>query len=386
MSKISITVNGALRHAEVEPRTQLAAVLRDRLHLTGTHLACEQGVCGACTVLVDGKPIRSCITYAHANDGAVIETIEGFQADPIMTALRRAFTENHALQCGFCTPGMIITARDIVLRLDQADEKRIRHELSGNICRCTGYVGIVRAIAEVIGQRLASGACAPHPPAAILPRAPLRPFALSRERAASGVTEAASTLKGVSVQDGWTVVDKRVALEHPAAAVWSLFSDIERVARCIPGAQVESVEGDAFVGSVSIKFGPIKASFLGKGTRRIDAPGSVGVIDAQGGDANGQSNIRGQLTYRLTPGADDRATIVDLRLRFQIKGLLAQFNRPDLVESFVDVLLAQFAAACDATIAGRETAPVRQMNAIALVASVVRQRIRRLFAPSASRR
>ncbi len=101
---------------------------------------------------------------------------------------------------------------------------------------------------------------------------------------------------------------------------------------------------------------------------------------------NGQSNIRGQLTYRLTPAADDRATIVDLRLRFQIKGLLAQFNRPDLVESFVDILLAQFAAACDATIAGRETAAVGQMNAIALVASVIRQRIWRLFASSASRR
>jgi carbon-monoxide dehydrogenase small subunit len=386
MTKISITVNGELRHAEVEPRTQLAAVLRDRLHLTGTHLACEQGVCGACTVLVDGKPIRSCIAYAHANDGAVIETIEGFQADPIMTVLRQAFAENHALQCGFCTPGMIITARDIVLRLDKADEKRIRHELSGNLCRCTGYVGIVRAIAQAIDQRLAEGVGAPHPPAAILPRAPLRPFALSEGYAASVVTEAAPTLGGVSIRDGWTNVDKRMALEHPAAAVWSLFSDIERVARCIPGAQIESIDGDAFVGSVSIKFGPIKASFLGKGTRRIDAVGRLGVIDAQGGDANGQSHIQGQLTYRLTPAADDRITTVDLRLRFQIKGLLAQFNRPDLVESFLDVLLSQFGAACDATIAGRETAAAGQMNAIALVVSVIRQKIRRLFAPSTSRR
>ena len=384
MSKISITVNGELRHPEVEPRTQLAAVLRDRLHLTGTHLACEQGVCGACTVLVDGQPIRSCITYAHANDGATIETIEGFQDDPIMTALRRAFAENHALQCGFCTPGMIITARDIVLRLDQADEKRIRHELSGNICRCTGYVGIVRAIADVIDQRLAKGACAPHPPAATTPRAPLRPFTLSQDCVASGVMEATPTLAGVSIRDGWTTVDKRMALKHSAAAVWSLFSDVERVARCVSGARIESVEGDAFVGSISIKFGPIKASFLGKGTRRIDAPNGVGVIDAQGGDASGQSNIRGRLTYRLIPSADDRATIVDLQLRFQTKGLLAQFNRPDLVESFVDVLLSQFAAACDATIAGRETAAARQVNAIALVASVVRQKIRRLFAAKPS--
>ncbi len=386
MSKISITVNGELRQPEVEPRTQLAAVLRDKLHLTGTHMACEQGVCGACTVLVDGEPIRSCITYAHAHDGAAIETIEGFQADPIMTALRRAFTENHALQCGFCTPGMIVTARDIVLRLEAADEKRIRHELSGNLCRCTGYVGIVRAIGQVIDQRLASGACAPRPLAARAPRAPLRPFTPAEDRAASGLGEAAPAPAGVSIRDGWTTVDKRLALEHSAAAVWSLFSDIERVARCVPGAQIESIERDAFVGSVSITFGPIKASFQGKGTRRIDATDRVGVIDAQGGDAHGQSNVRGQLNYRLIPAADERETIVELRLRFQIKGLLAQFNRPDLVESFADVLLAQFGAACDATIAGRDAAPVRQLNAIALVVSVVRQKVRRLFAPKTRER
>ena len=115
-------------------------------NLTGTHLGCEHGVCGACTVLVDGVPARSCITYAVACDGAEVTTIEGLDDDEIMRELRAAFTREHALQCGYCTPGMLVSARDIVLRLPNADEHDIRVAMSGNLCRCTGYVGIVRAM------------------------------------------------------------------------------------------------------------------------------------------------------------------------------------------------------------------------------------------------
>ena len=103
-------------------------------------------MCGACTVLIDGAPARSCITFAVAANGAEITTLEGFESDPVMDVLREAFAEHHGLQCGFCTPGMLMTGRDILTRLPDADEKRIRLELSGNLCRCTGYVGIVKAI------------------------------------------------------------------------------------------------------------------------------------------------------------------------------------------------------------------------------------------------
>src|SRR4029079_2277008 len=120
-----------------------------------THLRCEQGACGACTVLIDGQPARSCITYTAMCEGAEITTIEGLQDDTVTAALRRAFSEEHGLQCGYCTPGMLVTARDIVLRLPQADPHRVRQELSGNLCRCTGYVGIVRAIMRVVGERRA---------------------------------------------------------------------------------------------------------------------------------------------------------------------------------------------------------------------------------------
>jgi aerobic carbon-monoxide dehydrogenase small subunit len=150
---IALTVNGEAVQAEIAPRQHLADFLRENLHLTGTHLGCEHGVCGACTVMIDGAPARSCITLAVACDGAEIRTVESFDDDPVMAQLRAAFTAEHALQCGFCTPGMLATARDIVTRLPEADEARIRRGLSGNLCRCTGYVGIVRAIARVLAER-----------------------------------------------------------------------------------------------------------------------------------------------------------------------------------------------------------------------------------------
>jgi carbon-monoxide dehydrogenase small subunit len=149
---ISLTVNGKAYTKAVSVRMTLADFLRHELRLTGTHVGCEHGVCGACTIEIDGAPARSCISFAVACDGASVRTIEGFDDDAVMAQLRAAFSAEHALQCGYCTPGMLITARDIVMRIPDADEARIRHELSGNLCRCTGYVGIVRAIKRVLAQ------------------------------------------------------------------------------------------------------------------------------------------------------------------------------------------------------------------------------------------
>ena len=155
MSMIALTVNQRAVQVLAEPRTNLADFVREKLDLTGTHLGCEHGVCGACTVLLDGVPARSCITYAVACEGAEVTTIEGLDEDSVTTELRAAFTREHALQCGYCTPGMLVSARDLVLRLPQADERLIRVGLSGNLCRCTGYVGIVRAVQSVIEARRA---------------------------------------------------------------------------------------------------------------------------------------------------------------------------------------------------------------------------------------
>lgn len=162
MRTITLQVNGQVMAAPAEDRTHLADHLREHLGLTATHIGCEHGVCGACTVELEGAPVRSCITLATACEGLSVRTLEGLADDPLTAQLREAFSAEHALQCGYCTPGMLMTARDIVQRLPLADEARVRHELAGNLCRCTGYRGIVRAILRVLDVR--RGAQVPEGP------------------------------------------------------------------------------------------------------------------------------------------------------------------------------------------------------------------------------
>jgi carbon-monoxide dehydrogenase small subunit len=156
MTAITIELNGVKVVDDVEPRLSLADFLRDRCGLTATHLGCEHGACGACTVMVDGLATRSCLTLAAMSDGRAIFTLEGLRSDPVMSLLRRHFHESHALQCGFCTPGMLIAGRDILQRHVQPDDETVRHELSGQICRCTGYANIIKAIVAA-GEELHRG-------------------------------------------------------------------------------------------------------------------------------------------------------------------------------------------------------------------------------------
>ncbi len=147
MATVSMTVNGKSVSADVEDRTLLVQFLRENLGLTGTHVGCDTSQCGACVVHVDGVAMKSCTMLAAQADGAEVKTIEGLATNGALHPMQEAFHENHGLQCGFCTPGMIMTAVDMVRRLGkQLDEATIRHELEGNICRCTGYHNIVKSI------------------------------------------------------------------------------------------------------------------------------------------------------------------------------------------------------------------------------------------------
>ena len=160
MTALTIELNGVKIADDVEPRLSLADFLRDHCSLTATHLGCEHGACGACTVVLDDMATRSCLSLAVMCDGRKVLTLEGLHSDPAIEVLRRHFHECHALQCGFCTPGMLIMARDILQRHKQPDEPTVRHELSGHICRCTGYAGIVKAIlaaAREIAEKATSG-------------------------------------------------------------------------------------------------------------------------------------------------------------------------------------------------------------------------------------
>jgi carbon-monoxide dehydrogenase small subunit len=143
---ITVTVNGTPYERAVEPRLILADFLRGTLGLTGTHVGCEHGVCGACTVLVDGDSMRSCLLFAVQLDGCSIETVESLGTLNNLSPLQEAFREHHALQCGFCTPGMLMTATDLLRKYPLATDEEIREGLSGNLCRCTGYEHIVAAV------------------------------------------------------------------------------------------------------------------------------------------------------------------------------------------------------------------------------------------------
>jgi len=152
--KITLTLNGGKISHDVEPRETLADFVRDRCGLTATHLGCEHGACGACTVVLDGEVTRACLMLAVMCDGRAVETLEGFRNHPIMEVIRKHFHDCHGLQCGFCTPGMLLMARDILARKPGCDADTVRHELSGQICRCTGYTAIVKSIVSA-GQELA---------------------------------------------------------------------------------------------------------------------------------------------------------------------------------------------------------------------------------------
>lgn len=145
---VHVTINGESRHASVEPRTLLAYFIRDTLGLTGTHVGCDTTSCGVCTVLLDGMPVKSCTVLAVQADNHDIETVEGLEQNGQLHPLQQAFWDNHGLQCGFCTPGMLMTTTALLRNSENITEHEVRRAISGNLCRCTGYVNIVKAVLE----------------------------------------------------------------------------------------------------------------------------------------------------------------------------------------------------------------------------------------------
>jgi carbon-monoxide dehydrogenase small subunit len=326
---IELMVNGEVIKANVEPRMHLGDFVRRELGLTGTHLSCEHGVCGACTLLVDGVPQRSCITFAASCSGARITTVEGYGDDAVMAALRKAFHEHHALQCGYCTPGMLCTARDIVLRLPGPDAKRVRFELAGNICRCTGYVGIVEAIEDVLAQK-AGGTLA-------MPIAQ----AISATAAAANVTDATWTPIEIPTDGEWIEVKQALTLPLGADAAWQRLEDLPLVANCLPGAKITRHEGARAEGVMHITFGPITAAFAMRAELALDGAARQGHMKAEGVDKRSATRVKTLLDYTVT-ALDARRSTVDLTLRFRLAGPLAQFSRAGLVNDYVAELTRLF--------------------------------------------
>jgi aerobic carbon-monoxide dehydrogenase small subunit len=391
MSKVALTVNELPVEAVAEPRTSLADFVRDRLDLTGTHLGCEHGVCGACTVLLDGVPARSCITYAVACDGAAVTTIEGLDDDEITAELRAAFTREHALQCGYCTPGMLVSARDLVLRLPRADEKLVRTGLSGNLCRCTGYVGIVRAVSSVIEQRRRRG-IAPQRDGG---RKVLGPAGAGRSKRdeidrrvrARPTQEPPETIPLVRLIPDFTPANRfeeHFDVAHPSDRVFAALGDIPAVAACLPGVTLRAPPAhDRIEGAIRVGIGPVAATFRGAARVERNPDELSGRIVGIGADQHSRSSTRGEVRYHLTP-LDGGKTRVDLSLGYTLTGILAQAGRPALVRDLAKRLISQFASNLDRMLSGaplpRGDAEPPDLNGLSLVWDLARTRIARWLA------
>jgi carbon-monoxide dehydrogenase small subunit len=385
---LSLTVNGRTISARAEPRTNLADFLRDGLDLTGTHLGCEHGVCGACTILLDGEPARACLTFAVACEGSDVETIEGLDHDEIAAELRAAFTREHALQCGYCTPGMLITARDLVIRLPNADERRVRLGLAGNLCRCTGYVGIVRAVRAVIAERRARG-IAPQAGGAARCIGPVGAGHASTDdlalpagpRARDATPTASSAPVAVTEFTPANSFTQDFTVAYPPDEVFALFGRIEDVARCLPGASITARPGaDSVAGAIRVKIGPIAAAFAGTARITRDEATRSGRIVGAGADAGGRSTTQGMIAYRVADGPSVGTARVELQVGYTLKGALAQFSRPGLVRDLAARITAQFAANLEARLAGKNPASAaRGLNPLSLLIGILRNRIRSWF-------
>ncbi len=366
MKALSLTINGRGVNAQIEPRLNLADFLREHQALTATHVGCEHGVCGACTVWIDGAPARSCITFAAAANGASITTLEGFEKDPVMGLLREAFADNHGLQCGFCTPGMLMTARDIITRLPDADEKRIRLELSGNLCRCTGYVGIVKAIQAAQAAAKTAGYTKPAangrigPVGSHAPATPQdfsqRPVSIAAKPAASAPSENFDAIDWVAVEQQGVELRQSFAVPFPRDQVWSFFADLDQVTRCMPGARLtRPVQSSRAEGEVNVKLGPIVSAFQGVLDVARDNSQFRGTVRGAGRDAKSPSSARAIITYAVqSSGAS--ASQVEVAVKFLLSGALAQFSRSGLVKDVADHLTHLFAQNLEARLSGRPVA------------------------------
>jgi carbon-monoxide dehydrogenase small subunit len=390
VTRIALTVNTRAVEASAEPRTHLADFLRDSLDLTGTHLGCEHGVCGACTLLLDDMPARSCITYAVACDGARITTIEGLDDDEITVELRAAFTREHALQCGYCTPGMLISARDLVLRLATSDERQIRVGLSGNLCRCTGYVGIVRAVRAVIEQRRNRGVL-PIPGAG---RNALGPVGSGhRAHAAASAVAASPAARDEPQHTGNGAIDipdftpEKVFSDQFTVAfspdrVFDVFGDVAQIVACLPGASLTGAPTAQRVeGMIGVKLGPISANFRGAARIERDLENLSGRIVGVGSDARSRSSTQGEICYRLIPVEQGAATRVELSIGYSLRGMLAQIAREGLVRNLAARLTSDFARNLERRLSGAGPDPsakaTQRLDGVALLIDLLRTKLRK---------
>jgi carbon-monoxide dehydrogenase small subunit len=369
--EIAMTVNGSEVTLRVPPRVHLADALRDELGLTGTHLGCEHGVCGMCTVLVDGAAARACLLFAVQCEGAEIVTVEGLGSQEDQHPLQRAFSAHHGLQCGFCTPGMLMSSYDL-LADGAVPPEELPVEMSGVLCRCTGYRGVLAAVADVAAEH-------PHgvpPPRNCRARTfaglggPAAPAASAEETAPPAPVEVRLPSGAPSA-----TVEVRTELGVPVEKVWEVLDDFHRLAACLPGAELVEVLGDGrYRGRATVALGPVKLAFDGL-AHVVEREGRRMRVLAQGADTGG-STTQADIRLHAEP-AETGGTVLQADAALFLSGRIAQFGRA-LAGDVSRRMFEQFARAVEENArTGRAPAgPVQPPSALALLAGVIAARLR----------
>lgn len=385
MTEVSLTVNGTEVTVDVQPRLTLADALRHRLGLTGTHLGCEHGVCGACTVLLDGAAVRSCLLFCVQAQGAEVTTVEALGSVDDLHPLQEAFRHHHALQCGFCTPGFLMSAYELLRDGGNGaeDEEHLREELSGVLCRCTGYAGIVRAVQEV---------AAVYPTGLPAPKALGRPLTVRQwspppgeERALAASVQAPPATAppnqvDLSVPEGEPnqTVDVIVTISPSPEETWELVRDLARVSQCMPGVELEPAESeDNYVGHVQVHLGPMKLSFAGAArVLERDAEARTLRAVASGRDESG-SGVRAALAISAAPAAEGEGTALRAHAELYLSGRAAQFGR-SLAGDVSRQLFQEFGRCVEQTITTGEVAAPQRLAGFALARRLLVARLQAL--------
>jgi len=382
---VSITVNGTPTRLEVPARLTLADALRDELGLTGTHLGCEHGVCGMCTVLVDGNASRACLLFACQLEGSEIVTVEGLGRPDDLHPLQEAFGRHHGLQCGFCTPGFLLSSYDLLDHKPDVTPDELPTELSGVICRCTGYRNIVNAVADVAATYPEGipgpGNCGAR---TLMGRA----GAVGRTQLTGGEQEADTTAttaaperpQEIRIPDGEPTI--HVDVDSPLAAslddVTRVMADIQTLARCLPGAELTEDLGEGWYrGRAQVALGPIRLSFASLAHVIEHDTDHLRVL-AQGEDASGG---RAQVEILLQASSTEGGTRLQADARVFLTGRIAQFGR-SLAGDVSRRMFEQFAASVEqvangADVVSTPTPPGAFRLLAATIADRMRQAVRR---------
>ncbi|NEW69117.1 2Fe-2S iron-sulfur cluster-binding protein [Streptomyces rhizosphaericus] len=378
--EVRMTVNGTPTALSLPARVTLADALRDHLGLTGTHVGCEHGVCGMCTVLVDGEAARACLLFAVQLDGTDIVTVEGLGRPDSLHPLQESFGRHHALQCGFCTPGFLMSSYDLLVNKPDVTEEELPEELSGVICRCTGYRNILTAVDET---RRAHPEGIPEPGNRV--RTALVGRAGQGADASGGPDEAADTassgVQDIVLPSGDPTIAVRITTEIdlPEDRVWGVLDDIYLLARCLPGAELTDDHGDGhYAGRARVSVGPVKLAFNGV-AQILEHDREAGRLRAiaQGQDTGGAQT---QADITLTTEATETGTAMHADAKVYLTGRIAQFGRA-LAGDVSRRMFEQFAdAVTEAATSGQApSGPVKAPSALSLVFAPLLDRVRRLL-------